>query len=104
MRTGGQGDTRCTKIVHSTAWDGRLHPMAAHPGKVSHRINKVSYNIQKYQRPDTVPSKYPNPTASVLKYYNMLARRPETSDTHNLAGNDQNGVLKVSLAFWGSKE
>ena len=30
----GARDT-ITKIVHYREWDGRLHPMAAHPGKVT---------------------------------------------------------------------
>ena len=97
-------ETRFTRIVRYTAWDGRLHPMAAHPGKVTHRIHKVPYNIQKCQRPDAAPSEYPNPTASVLKYYKALASRLKTSNTHNLAGIDQNGVLKVALHSWESNE
>ena len=36
-----------TRIVHYTTRDGRLHPMAAHPKKDTHHVNKASYNIQK---------------------------------------------------------
>ena len=78
--------------------------MATHPRKVTYYINKVSYNIQKGQHPNPVPSEYPNPTANTLKYYNALASRLGASDTHNLARNDHNRVLKVALAFWGNKE
>ena len=43
----GCKDTVHTKIVCYIAWNDRLHPMAAHPGKVTNGINKVSYNMQK---------------------------------------------------------
>ena len=78
--------------------------MVAHPGKVIHWIHKVSEYIQKCQLTDPFPSEYPDLIASALMYKRALANRPGTSDILNLAGNDQNGVLKVSLAFWGSKE
>ena len=40
-----QVDTMQTKIVYHTKWDGYLHPMAMHPGKVTHCTNKVAYNM-----------------------------------------------------------
>ena len=33
LRIGGKHDT--TKIVHYKNWDGRLHTLVAHPGKVT---------------------------------------------------------------------
>ena len=79
-----------TKIVRHAAWDGRLHPMATHPGKVIHHIYKASEYIQTCQLPYPIPSEDPDPIANVLKYRRTPVSRPSTSDTHNLAGIDQN--------------
>ena len=48
------------RIVRYIARNGRLQPMVAHPGKVIHHIQKLSKYIQKYQRPEPTPSKYPS--------------------------------------------
>ena len=86
-------DTIHTKIVHYTAWDGLLHPMVAHPKEVTHHINKVSYNIQKWQRPDPIPSEYHNSPANALNYRSVLIGRPGTSDTHIFSGVYHNWML-----------
>ena len=73
--------------------------MVAHPKKVTHRINKRSYYIPKWQCPDPVLSEYPNLTVlSAFKYSNALTNRPRASNTSCLAKNNQNKVLKVELA------
>ena len=79
-----------TRIVRYLAWNGRLHPMAVHPGKIIHHIHKVSEYIQKCQLPYPLPSEHPDPIVSALKYKRTLDNRGGTSDTHNLVGIDEN--------------
>ena len=67
--------------------------MVTHPRKVIHAIHKVLEYIQKSQLQDPLPSEYPDQIASALKYKRALTSRQGTLDTHNLTGNDQNGVL-----------
>ena len=55
----------CTPgIVHYTGWDGRLHPVAVHPGQIIHHCKKyckVPKCIQ-FRSPEN------RPTTSALKY------------------------------------
>ena len=60
-------ETRFTRIVRHTTWDGRLHPMVAHIPETS-LIVLIKYHTisPKCQCSDPVLSEYPNSTASVL--------------------------------------
>ena len=77
------------------------HGMAAYiqwqriPEKPLIVINKISYNIQKCQRIDPIPSEYPNSTANILKYMRTLTNKPSTSNIHTFSGIYQNLVLKM---------
>ena len=83
-----------TKIVHYKRWDGRLHPMGAHSGKVT-SDHKSNVHYQKWSQSQIQIHTF---IANVLMYY-PLSPIGQNSNTHNFLTSYQNWVLFNSLAF-----
>ena len=82
-----------TRIVHYRNWDGRLHPLAAHPEKVAAH-HKSSVHYQKWVHPRSSSTRS-LPASLTTSPFSLV---DQDSNTHNFHPSYQNWMLFDSLA------